>query len=397
MIEVSEALELIKSTGVAFGTELIPLSNSVGRILKEDWISDRALPPFDRCAMDGIAITYEEFKNGQRVFKIVGLAAAGDPQKEKTINGSCFEVMTGAILPIGYDTVVRYEDLTMDKDQVIINLDLISKNQNIHFKGSDREVGKLVAKKNTIITSAEIGLGASIGKNTVSVARLPSAMVLSTGNELVDIDQNPLSHQIRKSNVYQIGSILYALGISHNIAHLNDAKDEIKSKMKDYLNSYDVILISGGVSKGKFDFLPGVLEELGAEKLFHRVTQRPGKPFWFGKRNNCIIFAFPGNPVSSFVCVHKYFIEWLEQTLGAPLRKRLYATLTDDVNFTPNLTYFLEVKISCNIKGQLLASPQKGNGSGDLANLVEADAIMELTKGKNTYEKGEAYPIYLYK
>lgn len=397
MIDVKEALKIIKNNLGSFGKELIPLSNSIGRVLKEEWHTDRPLPPYNRVSMDGIAISYADFEQGQRTFVIEGIAAAGDPQKVRIQNGSCCEIMTGAILPIGFDTVIRYEDLSIDNKQATVNLEEITKDKNVHFKGSDRTLGELVAQQNTIISSAEIGLGASIGKSQVLVSELPKAIVISTGNELVPINQKPLAHQIRKSNVYRISTALNSLGIACDTAHLNDDKEQIKSKMQDYLNEYDVILLSGGVSKGKFDFLPEVLDELGAEKLFHRIAQRPGKPFWFGRRNKCTIFAFPGNPVSSFVCMHRYFVEWLGHSLGTPLRKMTYAILTDEVHFKPDLTYFLEVKISSSPNGQLLAKPKKGNGSGDLANLVEADAVIELPRGKNVYTKGEVYPIYFYR
>ena len=397
MIDVIEALEIIKSNRGSFGTESVPLSEAIGRILREEWYTDRPLPPYDRVTMDGIAISYEDFADGQRTFNIEGIAAAGDPQKTKEKNGCCLEVMTGAILPIGCDTIIRYEDLSITDEHATIKLTELVKHKNVHFKGSDRAYGELVAREYTVITSAEIGLGASIGKSMVQVAKLPTAIVISTGNELVPIDVNPLAHQIRKSNIYRMSTVLNALGISYDEAHLDDVKAEIKSSMQDYLDKYDLILLSGGVSKGKFDFLPAVLEELGANKLFHKVAQRPGKPFWFGRKNACTIFAFPGNPVSSFVCMHRYFIDWLEHSLGALIRRQLHAVLTADVKFKPDLTYFLEVKISSSNNGQLLATPQKGNGSGDLANLVEADAIIQLPKGQNVYKKGEVYPIFFYK
>ncbi len=397
MIDVDKALEIVTSNRGDFGTELVSLSQSIGRVLKESWHTDRPLPPYDRVTMDGIAIAHQDFSDGKRKFSLEGVAAAGDSQKEKKEPGTCYEVMTGAILPLGCDTVIRYEDLTITEGLALINLSEVIKHKNVHHKGSDRQLEELVVATNTIISPAEIGVGASLGQHKVKVAKLPQAIIISTGNELVDIDQKPLAHQIRKSNVFQISTFLSTLGIDCDTAHLIDNKKEIKSQMQNYLNQYDVILMSGGVSKGKYDFLPEVLEELGAQKLFHKVAQRPGKPFWFGRRESCTIFAFPGNPISSFMCMHYYFAEWLAESLGVPLRKTQYAALTNPIEFNPDLTYFLEVKISYSSTGQLLATPQKGNGSGDLANLAEADAFIKLPRGKNNFDKGEVYPILLYR
>ena len=397
MIDVDKALEIIKTHKGKFGNEVVPLSQSIGRVLKESWHTDRPLPPYNRVTMDGIAIAHQDFSEANRRFPLEGIAAAGDPQKEKKETGSCYEVMTGAILPLGCDTVIRYEDITITDGIALINLPDIVKYKNVHDKGSDRILDELIVSPNTIISPAEIGVGASLGKHKVEVAKLPKAIVISTGNELVDIEQKPLAHQIRKSNVYQVSTFLNTLGINCDTAHLDDKKEEIKEQMQKYLEQYDVILMSGGVSKGKYDFLPAVLEELGAQKLFHKVAQRPGKPFWFGRRGSCTIFAFPGNPISSFMCMHYYFVEWLGESLGLPLRKTQLAVLTHRVKFKPDLTYFLEVKISYSSTGLVLATPQKGNGSGDLANLAEADAFIRLPRGKDIFEKGEVYPILVYR
>ena len=174
-------------------------------------------------------------------------------------------------------------------------------------------------------------------------------------------------------------------------------RDRIRTALEKHLNEYDLVILSGGVSKGKFDFIPKVLDDLGAQKLFHKIAQRPGKPFWFGTYKRCKIFAFPGNPVSSFICMHRYFIDWLGYSLGTSLRKSIYASLTEDVHFKPDLTYYLEVQITYTDDGKIMATPQKGNGSGDLANLVDADAIIQLPRGKNLYEQGEVHPIYFYR
>jgi len=207
MIDVQDALEIINDNLGNYGTETIALSESIGRILKEEWHTDRPLPPYNRVTMDGIAIRFSEFARGQRTYKIHGVAAAGDAQIELQQESGCLEVMTGAILPNGCDTVIRYEDLSIENGLATINIDQVKKDQNVHFLGIDRKEGEIVARVNTIISSAEIGLGASIGHKMVKVARLPNAIVISTGNELVPIDQKPLVHQIRKSNIYRISTV----------------------------------------------------------------------------------------------------------------------------------------------------------------------------------------------
>lgn len=398
MITVEEALKIISENTVDFGIEEIPLSESINNILKEDWHTDRDLPPYDRVTMDGIAINYDAYERGNKSFPIEAVAAAGMPQKTMQKDDACLEVMTGSILPLNTDTVIRYEDLEIKDGIATLQVDQLTKTQNIHFKGEDRKAGQLVTKRNTRISPAEIGLGASIGKALVQVAKLPKVMVISTGDELVQIDESPLAHQIRRSNVYRLETTLKTYNISADTDHLNDDPKEIKTSIAKYLDHYDVIILSGGVSKGKFDYLPKVLEELGVEKLFHKIKQRPGKPFWFGKfKDQCTIFALPGNPVSSFLCMQRYFRYWLElsQSTLAPVRQ--YAMLDTDVNFKPDLTYFLEVKLSSNAEGKLVARPMKGNGSGDLANLVTADAFIELPRGRNEFKAGEVFPFYWYR
>lgn len=397
MISVEQAESIIKESSAEFGAEEVSLSTAIGRVLQEDWHADRDLPPYDRVTMDGIAISFDAFKSGRRSFPIHGIAAAGAPQMTLSLPGHCLEVMTGSIMPIGVDTVVRYEDLTIADNIATVNVDQIRAKQNVHFKGEDRKTGDLVVKKHTIISPAEIGVGASIGKTDVIVARLPKIMVISTGDELVKIDQKPEQHQIRRSNVYRLSTTLNTYGIHADTDHIIDNKADIASKLESYLHDYDAIILSGGVSKGKFDYLPEVLGQLGVTKLFHKIAQRPGKPFWFGKyKDQCTIFALPGNPVSSFLCMQRYFVPWLQHSLNIST-KIPHALLNANVHFKPDLTYFLQVSLVYNDDGQIVASPQKGNGSGDLANLTAADAFLELPRGRNQFLKGEAFPFYRYR
>ncbi len=398
MISVTEALQIIQAQAMSFGEEEIPLTQGMNRVLQEDWYTDRPLPPYDRVTMDGIAINYTAFEKGQREFLVEGIAAAGMPQLQLKNPTACLEVMTGSILPLGCDTVIRYEDIAVHNDIARIEIEGINHQQNVHFKGEDRQKGELVVPKNTRISAAEIGVGSSIGKAMIKVAKLPRVMVISTGDELVKIAETPLPHQIRRSNVYRLVTTLKQMGIQADSDHINDNVEEIEVKIKQYLQEYDVLMLSGGVSKGKFDYIPQVMEQLGVEKLFHKIKQRPGKPFWFGKyKNQCTIFALPGNPNSSFLCMHRYFIPWLAYTQNGAFPSFKYAELTEDVYFKPELTYFLQVQVASNTSGKLLATPQKSNGSGDFANLVRADAFIQLPSDRNDFYKGEVYPIFGYR
>lgn len=400
MITSQEALDIIVSKKGDYGVEEVPVKESLGRVLKEDLFMDRDLPPYDRITMDGIGINFAAFKTGQRTFTIEGVAAAGSPQATLKELINCLEVMTGASLPLNVDTVIRYEDLTIKDGNATILIDAIKKGKNIHRKGEDRLQGALVVSANTVITPAEIGMVCTIGKTHLKVARFPKAIIISTGDELVEIGETPLPHQVRKSNVYQIQAILKKHQIESDNLHLADDLEEIKLQLTEILMAYDVVILSGGVSKGKFDFLPQALEELGVEKLFYKVKQRPGKPFWFGKSKNTlgtVVFALPGNPVSSFLCTTRYFLPWLNASLGLPSPHYPTAKLTENYFFKPDLTYYLQVKVTYDDKGRIWATPLTGNGSGDFANLVHADGFLVLPAGKNSFRKGSVHSLIFYK
>ena len=395
MITFEEAYRIVIDHTRDFGITKIPLLDSVGRVLRESWKADRDFPPFDRVMMDGIAIHYDDTVSIECGFKTEGIAAAGDPQKHLINPRNCIEVMTGAILPQGANTVIRYEDVDIQNGMATINVKPLE-GQNIHKKGKDRADGDVLLESGKLITSADIGVGAFIGKHEVTVSKVPNTLIVSTGNELVGVNQSPLPHQIRMSNVYQISSVLKdQFDILAERIHLDDNEDIIKSTLASEIESKDLIILSGGVSKGKFDFIPEALEFLGVKKLFHRVKQRPGKPFWFGVHpNGCTVFALPGNPISSFMCTQVYLRPWIEKSLGIDHENQMFAQLSEGISFKPDLTYFLEVKLSRNSKGQIQATPQKGNGSGDLANLSRAHAFLQLPRGRVKFEKGEVYAYH---
>lgn len=398
MISVAEADEIIRTQKRDYGVAHIAFDQCMGRILAEDIIADRDLPPYDRVTMDGIAIRYEDYAAGIKEFPITGVQAAGDLPIEMTTSGSCIEIMTGAALPTSFDTVIRYEDVEIAEGQARITTNNIKSGQNIHRKGSDKKEGAILVPAGTIIDATVVNIAASVGKTVLQVKQLPRVVVVTTGDELVDVGEQPTDQQVRSSNSYVIKAGLEPYNIQASLLHITDDAKRLKEKIGTLLNEYDVIVLSGAVSKGKFDHLPTVLEELSVKQLFHGVQQRPGKPFWFGTHpGGALVFAFPGNPVSTFMCLHRYMLPWLKQCMGMKHVSKPYAILATEVNFKPDLQYFAQVKLACNEKGQLTATPVEGNGSGDFANLLAADAFMELPRGKDKFEAGEAYPVWPFK
>ncbi len=398
MISIEKATEIVLANKLILSTEKVSLSEAINRQLREDLFADRDFPPFDRVSMDGIGIRFSDFENGQQSFEIIDIQAAGSPQKNCIKNGVCMEVMTGAILPNGLDTVIRYEDILIENGIAKLTIENIKHRQNVHKKGTDRNVNDLLVSEGKILSAAEIGIAATIGKTLLTVTKLPKVAIISTGDELVKVSQKPELHQIRTSNTLTLQALLKQNGITASLHHINDNEAETTAQLKTLLTENDVLLLSGGVSKGKYDFVPKALENLNVEKLFHKVKQRPGKPFWFGKTvTNKIVFAFPGNPVSTFMCANRYFLPWLRISMNLSPFENRFAILSETISFKPKLQYFLQVKISYTENGQILAKPITGKGSGDLANLTEADGFLELPAEEVDFRKGAIYRLIPYR
>ena len=398
MISVEEAHNIIQSMSIEWGTEEMPLHKSVGRVLAVDIFADRDFPPFDRVTMDGVAVSYAQYEVGKRVFEIQDTQYAGEPAKTLQEDFGGLEIMTGAMLSHGCDMVIRYEDIAFDIRNGKRFATILDENgfrwKNIHKQSSDSLQGSKLLEKGTLINSSIISILASVGTSKVKVKKLPKVAIVSTGDELVDLTDKPLLHQIRKSNVITMQASLTQKSIKSKLFHLSDDKSLIKESILNILTGFDVVLLSGGVSKGKADFLPEVLDEIGVDKKFHCVSQRPGKPFWYGVYKNSIpVFAFPGNPISTIMCFRVYFLEWLVRQMNtSPLVQK--AILSRDIDFRPDLGYFLQVRTITNEAGQLIADPVAGNGSGDIANLAASDAFVYLPQGQETYRAGTAYDWY---
>jgi molybdopterin molybdotransferase len=390
MISVSEAQEILLKFSKKGPTERVSFENCLNRMLAENIYADRDAPPFDRVAMDGIAIQSDQLQIRQQ-FVIEDIQAAG--QKQKSLNNpeNCLEVMTGAVLPRHTDCVIPYEKLTI-KNGVAR---LISTNhkafQNTHKKGIDAKKGEQLLPSGTWIHPGVKGVLATTGHIELDVVQLPKIMICSTGDELVPIQNTPLPHQIRRSNVYMLQAALKDLNIEAHTTHLPDDKEQLNASIGKLLEEYDLLLFSGAVSKGKYDFLPDVFEELGIQIHIHGVKQKPGKPFLFGTKADKSIFGFPGNPSSTLVCFHLYFKCWFNHYLGNSPKSN-YAYLNKEVTFKKPLTNHLLIKCSFE-EGKILAEPVINSGSGDLVHLALADGFLSLPPEKETFKKGELYPI----
>lgn len=398
MLTVAEAEQIILTHAFSPSGEEVELLRAPGRILQEDLTADRDFPPFDRVAMDGIAICHATFETSRRHFPVQAIQSAGQPRLTLSDPTACLEVMTGAMLPEGCDTVIRYEDLQIEKGVATVLTETVKFRQNIHLQGVDRRAGELLVPKGRKIGPSEIAVAATVGKARLRVARLPRTAIVSTGDELVEVGQTPLPHQIRSSNTHAIRALLAEqFGLEGEMFHVPDDQAAIAGGLERIFDRFDVVILSGAVSEGKFDFVPGVLEKLGVEKCFHKVSQRPGKPFWFGTTpNGAVVFALPGNPVSAFLCACRYVLPFLRQSLGEPLKALEMAILSEEVVFKPALTYFLPVRLPGK-DGLLRAQPLPGHGSGDLANLAEADGFLELPLERDVFPAGEAFPFHRFR
>ncbi len=399
MITYERALSILSMYGFAAKEGMLPLPEAYGHVLAEDIKADRSFPPFDRVGMDGIAVQSRAFDQGRREFLIEGIAPAGAKQRQLINKEHCLEVMTGAILPKNTDTVVPCEDISFQDGKALLQSSKIEPRQNIHAEASDAMQGDVLLSRGTYISSAEVAILAAVGKVQVKVFQLPRTIIVSTGDELVLPEQRPKPFQIRDSNAYAIKSILETWGICAQLTHLKDDKESMLQEALRMLEAYEVLIFSGGISKGKCDYLPEVLAELQmVESLFSKVKQRPGKPFCFAKTNTGkYIFALPGNPVSSFACIWIYFRHWLLSSLQVQGDWPCYAVLKHDVEFLPELTYFLEAKVRCADTGLLEAFPKAQRSSGNVVKLGAADGFLILPREKNVFQKGEAYPFIFYR
>ncbi|QYM79099.1 molybdopterin molybdotransferase MoeA [Horticoccus luteus] len=392
MLTPDEAEKAILDHMAPFLREDCPLEAAHGRVLRADVRADRDLPPFDRVTMDGYAVRTAVIAAGTRTFRIEGTQAAGmRALKLSPVEHACVEVMTGAVLPEGADAVVPFEQTTRDGDVVTLAAGVAPPaGFSIHRRRSDHAAGEVVVPAGRRISGREIAVAASVGASTLTVSAQPKIAVVVTGDELVEVDDAVGPHQIRRSNDHAVRAALIAAGFPRvERFHLRDLPSEIEHRLWHILAEYDAVLLTGGVSKGKFDFMPAALAAQGVREVFHGVAQRPGKPFWFGvTSHHKPVFALPGNPVSAYTCLHRYVLPALAHASGIVAPAPRLVALATPVNFAPPLAYLLPVRLGSGPHAELLATPDPSNTSGDFAGLIGTDGFVELPADRTAFPIG---------
>lgn len=376
MIAPQEAHRLILHNAELFPSETVLLEKAFGRVLRENIQSDRDQPPFNKSLMDGIAIVFDSWQKGARTFHVEAIVPPGiAPKALKNISHSV-HIMTGAVIPKGCDCVIPVEQVHLEGDTARLkDWTMIKKNQFIRFQAADGKKGEILLKPGIRLWAPHIGVVASVGKIKIKVSAIPKIAVISTGDELVDIHKPVKQYQTRMSNAYALRALLTQAQLGEvQIFHLRDNQKHMLETIKNILSKFDVLILSGGVSMGEFDYVPGVLEKLGIKQVFHKVSQKPGQPFWFGiAKNGKPVFALPGNPVSTQICAYRYVIPYLRKASGLEVKQE-YMTIQDAINIKSDLTQFLPVS-----KGHLVPI----GGSGDFVALAQADGFIEYDSHKN--------------
>src|SRR4029077_17491961 len=347
--------------------------------------------------MDGVALDSQAVGAGTRSFRVQATQAAGDPPLTLAAAADCIEVMTGAVLPVGCNSVIPIEELSVARGQVALAPGARAEPwQHVHRRGSDTRQGTLLLSSGVRLRAPEIAIAASAGMARIRVSSQPMLAVISTGNELVEPGEPVLAHQVRRSNAYAIVSALREHGFQRVADdHIRDDADELRERLRFHLETHDVLVLSGGVSMGRFDLVPRVLAELSVHAIFHNVAQRPGKPLGFGVApSGAAVFGLPGNPVSTLVCLTRYVLPALRGSLGKSPGRVERMALSAPITVTPPLTHFVPVRLEQDDWGRDWAVPAPTNGSGGFTPLATTEGVGAPPPGPHTYAKGFVTRLY---
>ncbi len=370
--------------------DAVPLESCLGRILREDIVADSDYPRFDKAIRDGFAVRSKDVAAVPAVLRVVGESRAGQAAAVTVVSGACCEIMTGAPLPAGADAVVMVEHTEPAPDAGVRILRAARAGEGLLRRAAELRSGESVLSAGRRIQIADIGTLASFGKKQVLVSRKPRVAILATGDELVEVGQSPEAGQIRNSNSYTLHAQAAAAGADPVLLGIGrDNLEDLRAQIQRGLQ-HDVLLVSGGVSMGKYDFVEKVFAEFGVEVLFESVAMKPGKPAVFGYRNGTFVFGLPGNPVSTIVAFRMFVTPVLQSLLkvapsGSPtLRARLEAAAKCDSARTAIVPALVRFEGD---SYRIRTAPWKG--SSDLAGLSRANALVVIPQAEGSLQPGD--------
>jgi len=395
LISVDEAKKIINSKIITLESEKIKINNSINRILSQKIFSKFSHPRFDNSAMDGFAVKSIDTKGASKEFpvklNIKGTISAGSNNQNKMNSSECYQIMTGAEIPSGADSVVIVENSSGFTDSNMVKIyKEVKINDNIRLKGEEIKKNTTIFDSGKKIGPYELANTVSFGYEKISVYKKPKISIFTTGNELILPGTKLKSGQIYNSNLFLLVELAKNIGLE--IEHskiLKDNKDELKISIIEALKTSDIIISSGGISMGKYDFLKSVYDDIGVEQLFHKIAQKPGKPMFFGVSDKKLIFGLPGNPISCLICFLEYIWPSTEKMMGNKI-ENLYkeAELTTTFPIENDKHRFLLGKVFLYEK-KLYATPSKKLGSHMLSSTIDSNAILMSNPGSHKLDKGK--------
>lgn len=391
MISVGKAKKLIQKNSGALPLSDVKIADSLGCFLGEDILSPLNLPPFDQSAMDGYAIVFSDY-TGKSKIKISGEIQAGKYYKGKLKAGQAVRIFTGAPLPMGADTVVMQEKISLADGYLIIDDALLKRGANIRKAGSQVKKGSIALPERTIITPGGIGYLAAMGITSVKVTPKPSVSVIVTGSELKKPGNSLSPGQIYESNSYAVEAALQSINLKvKNRFLVKDIQKEVYNTIRKAIKTSDIVLITGGISVGDYDFTGRSLEKFGVKNIFYKIKQKPGKPLFFGKHGKTLIFGLPGNPAAVLSCFYEYVYPAIRSIQGFKniFLPQIQLPISTDYPKKKGLSFFLKSKILNNS-----VIPLERQESFILSSFAIADSLIYLPEECENIKRGEMVEVH---
>lgn len=392
MISVEKAKNLVLKNTEVLASSTINLDGSLGSVVGKNITSPIHLPLFDQSAMDGFAVVFSDYVSKNKI-KIVGEVAAGEVFNGTLNAGQAVRIFTGAPIPVGADTVIMQEKIMVENNNLIINDPSLKYAANVRRAGSQIEKGKIAFPKGTIITPGGIGYLAAMGVTSVNVIPSPRITVIVTGSELKKPGKSLSKGEIYESNSYTLQAALKSIGLKvHNINSIPDNQAKTLNVLKKAIKNSDLILITGGISVGKYDFVGSALTQLGVKNIFYKINQKPGKPLFFGKNKNTLIFGLPGNPAAVLSCFYEYVFPSINIMKGKKevFLRKIQLPIAANYPKKAGLSFFLKGRLS-----EKSVIPLEGQESYILSSFASADCLIYLPADKENIEKGEMVEVHL--